>query len=269
MARTRRLLVGLLTVWLVVVVYVALQLDAPALPEEPEAVRDPALAARGEPPATVSAVPPTVANTSVTAEDGAPSDSASNASTSGASGASIVSAARSRVAEEAARRPEDEELDVAHTTLQGAAVELLTAQSECVIQTFTNRLTARASSIFDAGADGRHGAALAFDADSATSFHSSCGLPNAPWWITYAFDAPTTVSTLRLTADAPADYPKRWELQACSTRRTRRHKMTPPLAPHDTAHAHTATHRHTPPHTATHRHTYTHTHSHTYTYTYT
>ncbi|MDC0525445.1 hypothetical protein OAO87_00505, partial [bacterium] len=28
------------------------------------------------------------------------------------------------------------------------------------------------------------------------------------------FDAPTTVSTVRLTSDAPADYPRAWELQA-------------------------------------------------------
>ena len=42
---------------------------------------------------------------------------------------------------EAAQQPEGEAADVEHTALQGAAVELLTAQSECVIQTFTNRQT--------------------------------------------------------------------------------------------------------------------------------
>ena len=110
---------------------------------------------------------------------------------------------------------------------QGLAVKRLTAQSECQIQTFTGRSVAIASSVYsgaeptsamtneDAGklAAQRHGAALAFDADTTTAWHGACGLPSAPWWLTYRFPEPTTMSTVKLTSDAPADFPLQWELQ--------------------------------------------------------
>ncbi|MDC0525446.1 hypothetical protein OAO87_00510 [bacterium] len=172
--RARRLLVGALTAWLVIVLCITWHLGAPdddALLDDE--VLPPAAAGPPPPPPAPPAAPPPPA----------PPDDVGAA----VANATIVATARSRVAAEAARQPEDEEADGAHTALQGAAVELLTSQSECGIQTFTGRTSARASSVYDGGdarlAAGRHGAALAFDADSATSFHSACGLPNSPWWV--------------------------------------------------------------------------------------
>ena len=92
----------------------------------------------------------------------------------------------------------------------------LTAPSECALQTFTGRGGARSSSVYSSSADElavqRHGATLAFDADTTTAFHSACGLPSAPWYLSYRFEEPTTVSVIKLTSDAPADYPAAWEL---------------------------------------------------------
>ena len=134
--------------------------------------------------------------------------------------ASLVSAARARVVADAAQ-PAAEEGNVSaapvveHAALQDAAVELLTSQSACTLQTASrSQQSARASSVYR-GTDGleRHGPSHAFDGDAATFFHSACGLPHAPWWLSFSFDAPTPVATIRLTADAPADYPRAWELQ--------------------------------------------------------
>lgn len=38
-------------------------------------------------------------------------------------------------------------------------------------------------------------------------------LPSRRWTLSFPFAEPTTVSTIKLTADAPADYPLRWQLQ--------------------------------------------------------
>ena len=145
---------------------------------------------------------------------------------------SIASAARARVVAEASRQADEAAVAAddrhraplrnatLHAALQGAAVQLLTGQSECDIQTYRTRHAARASSVY-AGeepqlASARHGAPLAFDADSSTSFHSTCGIPAFPVWLSYRFAEATTVSSLRLTSDAPADYPRTWEFQGRS-----------------------------------------------------
>ena len=218
--RTRRLLIGLLLVWVLILGFVATRLQVPAEVEAEleQPIEQPATAATTKTPVALidPPSPPPVDDATAT---GSSTDAVDSSATATSANASIVAAARSRVAAEAAQRPVDEEADVEHTALQGAAVELLTAQSECMIQTFTNRLTARASSVYmgdgaeRAVARSRHGAALAFDADVATSYHSACGLPNTPWWVSYNFGSPTTVSTIKLTSDAPADFPRSWELQ--------------------------------------------------------
>ena len=113
--------------------------------------------------------------------------------------ASNVQKAKSRVMADAGDAAGDSVPSAEHAALQGAAVELLTAHSECTIQTFTGRHTAQASSTYsesdNAALDAeRHGAALAFDADATTAWHAACGLPNAPWRLSYRFAEPTTVS---------------------------------------------------------------------------
>ena len=246
--RLRRCLIGSFIIWLAVVVWLATMLEAPAPPDDPPSPPPGAVDSKVQTSASASAdanqlvadalaaaADNGVATATAEGDDGgatvADAADASNAADgAGPSGnaTSIAAAARSRVAAEASAYHDDnadgvaEQVGPEHAALQGAAVELLTAQSECGIQTFTNRHTARAKSVYDDEVQGRsfagsrHGAERAFDADSATSYHSACGLPAAPWWISYRFASPTTVSTIRLASDAPADYPKAWELQGRS-----------------------------------------------------
>ena len=68
----------------------------------------------------------------------------------------VVSMARQRVQLDASRMEEGIPTTGEHAALQGAAVALLTANSECNIMTFTGRNGARASSVYT-GDTARHG----------------------------------------------------------------------------------------------------------------
>jgi len=98
-------------------------------------------------------------------------------------------------------------------------VELLAEETECAIQSFTGRAGAEASSVYRSDSRSprlaleRHGASLAFDADTSTGWHGACGMPSAPWWLAYTFAEMTTVTHVSLTSDVPADYPLKWQLQ--------------------------------------------------------
>ena len=48
---------------------------------------------------------------------------------------------------------------------------------------------------------------------STQAYHGACGVAHAPWTLSFGFAEPTTVSTVKLTADAPADYPLHWQLE--------------------------------------------------------
>lgn len=153
--------------------------------------------------------PPPVAELVVSEPDEAADDSPS-----------LVATARFRIVAEANRSVREDEGSqadpaVEHVALQDAAVELLTSQSACVVQTASSsHRSARASSVYTSS-DGleHHAPSHAFDGDPATFFHSACGLPMKPWSLSFTFDSPTAVSTITLTSDAPADFPTAWELQ--------------------------------------------------------
>ena len=127
----------------------------------------------------------------------------------------IVGAARTRVVADHEVGGHD---GSEHVALQDAAVELLTSQSACTVQTASSSGRAAYASSVYRGSDGleRHPAAHAFDGDEFTFFHSSCGLPMSPWTLGFTFDTPTAVATITLSSDAPADYPRSWELQGRS-----------------------------------------------------
>lgn len=231
MTRLRRVLITIFMVWFGAMVWLATMLEAPAPPDDApsppplhvdtkasaQLVADALATAASDGIGGAEELGAAAASTTAGSSEGDSEAPAAAAMTVGGdgNGTSIVASARSRVAAEAGSMHDDnsdgiaEEVGPEHAALQGAAVQLLTAQSECGIQTFTNRHTARSKNLFDGDVGGaslagsRHGAERAFDADSATSYHSACGLPAAPWWISYRFPSPTTVSTLRLTSDAP------------------------------------------------------------------
>ena len=187
----------------------ALDQDEPEATSNSKAIMMPT-AATLQPRAEVDAEAAEAAGAVAEASDGIASSSVGRAKTRVLSDAGVDTGASSATA-----------VPAEHAALQGTAVELLTAHSECAIQTFTGRHAAQASSVYSAGGTAtdpleanRHGAALAFDADSTTAWHGACGLPNAPWRLSYRFAEPTTASLIKLTSDAPADFPKEWELQA-------------------------------------------------------
>ena len=217
MVRLRNLIVGGTVCWVAFVMYLCATLQTPAPPsriDEELVVEPPFLSSPAATPNAVVLLPGfSMENTSSSSHEGffGGNDTADDAAEA-LNGTSIAAAARSRVVAEAAKSTEEED-EPEHLALQDSAVALLTAQSECGIQTFTGRRSSRASSIYADDSAAKHGPSLAFDADSATSFHSACGLPMAPWWLSYKFAEPTTVSTIKLASDAPADYPKAWELQ--------------------------------------------------------